>query len=161
NNKGLQLRHAELQGLGPMLQGKLYSPTNKTTQQNVQGMMRLMNLDPKSFEAWKSLIKRFLSNFDYVSMTLASQEALSIKDDDQIRQFVKLIPHPIIEPLLPAQEVSKNLEPGAAYINSVSAAIKKIWSPPATKTSARVVVEFEVDVAGKVSKLKDVQPGTV
>lgn len=81
NNNGLQLRANPKEALKEFHQALFLSPNNVTTQSNVEGIIRMMGKNPRSFDDRVALGEDARHVSDFVGAIIEFTEALKIKDD--------------------------------------------------------------------------------
>jgi tetratricopeptide (TPR) repeat protein len=84
NNYGLQLRNEPKQALKHFHQALYLNPKNPTTLQNIDGILRLMGRNPKSFEDRVDLGDQARLCGDFVGAIIEYKAATTIKDDATI-----------------------------------------------------------------------------
>ncbi|MBS2002919.1 MAG: tetratricopeptide repeat protein, partial [Cyanobacteria bacterium SZAS LIN-5] len=84
NNYGLQLRNNPAEALKQFHQALYLNQTNVTTMQNVEGIIRMMGKDPKSFADRVALGDQARLAADFVGAIIEYSAALKLKDDPKI-----------------------------------------------------------------------------
>jgi tetratricopeptide (TPR) repeat protein len=88
NNYGLQLRNNPPAALQQFHKALYLNPSNATTLQNVEGIIRMMGKDPKNFNDRVKLGEDSQKSGDFISAIIEYQAALNLKPDPKI--YVKL-----------------------------------------------------------------------
>lgn len=84
NNYGLQLRNDPKKALKEFHQALYLNPSNPTTQSNVQGIIKMMGKNPRSFDDRVELGNEARRSADFIGAIIEFLEALKIKDDPKI-----------------------------------------------------------------------------
>lgn len=84
NNYGLQLRNNPPEALKQFHQALYLNQSNVTTMQNVEGIIRMMGKDPKSFADRVALGDQARLSADFVGAIIEYSAALKLKDDPKI-----------------------------------------------------------------------------
>lgn len=85
NNWGTQLLNKPQQAIEKFHKAVFYDPSNPVTVQNLQGIIRALGKDPKSFNDRLTLGKQARLAGDFEGATVEFAEALKIKEDPQVR----------------------------------------------------------------------------
>lgn len=86
NNFGLQQRKQPTEALKLFHKALLLQPTNATTRQNVDGIIRMMGLDPNSFDDRVELGDRAIRGGDYSGAIIEYSAALVIKNSAEVHE---------------------------------------------------------------------------
>ncbi len=84
NNYGLQLRANPKAALKEFHQAMYLSPTNATTKSNLDGIIRIMGKDPRSFDDRVALGEESRRSGDFIGAIIEFTEALKIQDDPKL-----------------------------------------------------------------------------
>ncbi len=84
NNYGLQLRSNPKAALKEFHQALYLSPSNSVTKSNIDGIIRMMGKDPKSFDVRVALGEEARRGGDFVGAIIEFNEALKIQDDPKL-----------------------------------------------------------------------------
>jgi tetratricopeptide (TPR) repeat protein len=84
NNYGLQLRGNPKEALKEFHQALYLNPDNSTTLSNVEGIIRMMGKNPRSFADRVGLGEDSRHSSDFVGAIIEFSEALKIKDDPKL-----------------------------------------------------------------------------
>jgi tetratricopeptide (TPR) repeat protein len=84
NNYGLQLRGTPAEALKQFHQALYLNQTNATTMQNVEGIIRMMGKDPKSYADRVALGDQARLAADFVGAIIEYSAALKLKDDAKL-----------------------------------------------------------------------------
>lgn len=84
NNYGLQLRNNPKEALKQFHQALFLNSTNTTTQQNVEGIIRMMGKNPKDFKDRVELGDASRKEGDFVGAVIEYSAALQLKDDPKL-----------------------------------------------------------------------------
>lgn len=88
NNYGLTLRQDPPAALKQFHKSFLLNPSNPITQQNLDGIIRYMNLDPKKFEDRRKLAEDARKAGDFTSAIVEYLEALKLREDANSRMVL-------------------------------------------------------------------------
>jgi len=84
NNYGLQLRNNPKEALKQFHKALYLNRTNATTLQNVEGIIRIMGKNPKSFQDRVELGDQSRLSGDFIGAIVEYSEALKLKDDAKL-----------------------------------------------------------------------------
>jgi tetratricopeptide (TPR) repeat protein len=84
NNYGLQLKNNPKAALKEFHQALYLNPANATTQGNVEGIIKMMGKNPRSFADRVALANDARHSGDFIGAIIEFLEALKIKDDPKI-----------------------------------------------------------------------------
>jgi tetratricopeptide (TPR) repeat protein len=84
NNYGLQLKNNPKAALKEFHQALYLNPANPTTQSNVEGIIKMMGKNPRSFADRVALANDARHSGDFIGAIIEFLEALKIKDDPKI-----------------------------------------------------------------------------
>ncbi len=190
NNFGLSLRKKPTEALKQFHAALFLNPTNNTTRQNVEGIIRMLGKRPQSFSDRVLLGDQSNSAGDPLGAVVEYSAALELKQDADLRakllaafarmiksqkmlnthflmfdtaasvMDVKLEPAPITSG---AQGAGKKQDPDfGGYMAELQRRIKKSWSPPETDTFKQVIVIFKLKGDGALLKLRlDTTSGSI
>lgn len=86
NNYGLQLRSDPKQAIKMFHKALMLDPTNATTRQNVDGIIRMMGKDPRDFEDRVDLGDQARKGGDFTGAIVEFAAALDLKDDSGVHE---------------------------------------------------------------------------
>jgi TonB family protein len=184
NNFGLAIRNKPSQALKQFHSAMFVNPANKTTAQNVEGIIRMMGKDPMSVKDRIQFADQCNSEGDFLGAVVEYSAALELKQDPLLRaklldafawmkpsqkmlnpSFVK------IDTAVSVVDKQKNV-PQKSYLYATHSTVKKDdpdfvgymadlqrrikmnWSPPKANTSSRAVVIFKLNGKGELLKLQ-------
>lgn len=84
NNYGLQLRSSPKDALKEFHQALYLDPGNAITKSNVDGIIRMMGKDPKSYDVRVALGEEARRSGDFIGAIIEFNEALKIQDDPKL-----------------------------------------------------------------------------
>lgn len=84
NNKGLTLKAEPAKALVWFEKSLFYGPNNSTTRQNMEGIMRMMGLDARSFDDQVKLGNQAFAEKRVEGAVVHYRAALDIKSDDEV-----------------------------------------------------------------------------
>lgn len=174
NNFGLSLRNNPQAALVEFHEALWLGPNNQTTLQNIEGIIRKMGKDPKSFEDRLSLGVEARKNGDFVGAVVEYSAALKLHEDPIIRATLAVLrglgkdaSTPQLDmhqnqagPTIPSPTTQARPNDGSKqidysdYMAVLQRAIKRAWHPPNLEASKRTVVIFDVHKGGEMSDLR-------
>lgn len=179
NNYALALRQTPTKAL-PQFHLALYvNPSNRTTQQNVEGMIRMLHLNPQSFEDRVQLGDQARTEGDLLGALVEYKAAYELKSAPTIISrivdafsrltiFERLLNPNFIDRSkfslsadnvkttaseLSADVVVPRLDFGP-YMSDLQLAIEKKWSPVGELKSSEVIVLFSVNSRGELVEVE-------
>ncbi len=84
NNYGLQLQNNPKEAIKQFHKALFYNPNNATTQANLEGIIRYMGKNPRSFADRVALGNEARRNLDFEGAMIEYSAALQIKDDPKV-----------------------------------------------------------------------------
>ena len=173
NNKGLHDREHPRDALKLFHRAMLINQDNPTTRQNMEGIIRMMGLNPSDYHARISLAESALHTGEFIDAAVEYGEALRLHEDLDIRNkrddlldtlddsclFFRRKDddsEQLAQVVVRAAQDSKTPDP--QYINRLARRINRWWRPPEAAKSKVVVVQFKVDSSGTLSDLQIAQP---
>ncbi len=133
NNFGLSIRSKPSQALKQFHSAMFLNPANKTTAQNVEGIIRMMGKDPKSVKDRIQLADQCNSEGDFLGAVVEYSAGLDLKQDPLLR--AKLLD--VFARMKPNQ---KMLNPSFVKIDTASSVIDKQKDVP-LKSNLSVVTQ--------------------
>lgn len=175
NNYGLSLRAMPKDALTQFHFAEYINPSNRTTHQNVEGIIRMLGLNPQSFEDRVKLGDQARSEGHFLGALVEYRSAfelqptLAIKSKiigvlPQLTSFEKLLnPYFIDKDNLQSTNVKPPLSGRAnlsfprldfgPYMSVLQRSIERKWSPPEVSKSNEVTVLFSVNERGELTAI--------
>lgn len=143
NNLGLQLRGTPDKSLYQFHQAFYLDRTNRTTAQNIVGMIKIKGLDANNAGDRDKLAKEELANNDPIGFHIESDAADWLRNNPG-KPWIDGLAQPVGDPGI------VNFGP---YMAELQKRIKHNWYPPKGKETERVVTAFKISADGSISNL--------
>ncbi len=165
NNYALSLKKTPKEAIKYVHTALLVNSENKTTLENLDGFIKMLDCNPNSFDDRVKLGDTALSSNDFAGALIEYEAALKIKDSLDVRKKLATVKVPaewqaIVDNKSKNETESrkrvvdeKTVDFGP-YMASVQSKIKGNWYPPKGKKSRRAKAIFQVNRDGSIAKLR-------
>lgn len=164
NNIGLEKRKQPAEALRMFRHSLFLDPTNRTTRDNLNGMLTLAGKDPKNAQERIKIADALLASEDKESAVVEYTEILRFYPSDELR--AKLDAIVVDDPAL-SEFKGKIPDKGQAtesqddgfgpYMAKLQSAIKNAWNPQKGSKTAKAAVRFTVSNDGRIANSRIVK----